>query len=233
MHLFIETLYSVIIAVGFYHLGDKVSGKINISFLWTNFFSPESFKIFLFLCTYIIAAHDWFSFHRVTEERDKFTSYIFQIAAMFFLSQMVVSASAGTLQLWYIYGLGYVLASVMDSIFINHNFSQYWLKYVIHLTMTIGGAVAFSNDYDVANFKWVFFTMLLVMAIWIQDACCEKRRANITSTVLHVGLSGDKTKIEITTSKTLGDDDYTIIRLKKYGSEKIIIHIQTPEEGCS
>jgi hypothetical protein len=181
MHAFIQVLYSVVIAVSFYQVLPDMKG--HLVFIppseWLEFLKTrEGFKFLLFLFTYIIAAHDWFSYHRNKQiQNDIFMAYVPQILALLFLSQMFVSATQVHFQAWYIFGFWYTVTNIINWIFYRWNTYKFsvliknWphtLKYGLHLLIGATGFFYISNgDPSNGDFLALIGTIVVVICLWL------------------------------------------------------------------
>lgn len=209
MHTFIQMLYSVVIAVSFYQAAITVDGHLafttDFKAFWESIPKEQAFRGLLFVFTYIIAAHDWFSYHRSKDEdKDNFWAYIPQIFSLLFLSQMFVAANGAHFQEWYMFGFWYTVSNVGGAFVFNRKRalrSTYIVKYISHFIVAIVGFILTANNYPATNnyFFYLVITIIIVLILWFFDD--RKNRKIEIDDVAADHTKAEKAAIEISKSE--------------------------------
>jgi large-conductance mechanosensitive channel len=196
MHLFIQGMYGVILGVAFYKFFEANNNIIkppsilstteSMNF-WETMLSPTinavtknegivAFKVVFFVITFLIIAHNWFSYHkheyRKTEQQHRFGYYLPEIFALFFLSQMLVCTSNSNLKDWFGFGLLYTFCNITNAIlFKNEGIMFKVITYALHIGICIAGFYLVSYTYSIQSYFIVLgVTFGFVLLLWLIKA---------------------------------------------------------------
>lgn len=185
---FIHAFYGTMMGVSFFKFSTDRTKKLIIDYQTCAagaFWNSESFHaIVIFLGTFLITAHDWYSYNKYdrTSETNKgrpFVVYLPQIFALLALTQMYVSAEYVYFPNWYLFGCIYVFLNIINSVIGNtgeHGSGEKIANLIygsIQLIIGIGGYFFVKNN---PSPMWVFaVTMLLVFSMWaLKDVLIRK-----------------------------------------------------------
>ncbi|WP_447636577.1 hypothetical protein [Flavobacterium microcysteis] len=178
MPQFIQAMYGTMLGVSFYKSNFFEKYKIDIDNGGFPIDKPVTFYLLLFCFTLLIAAHDWFYFHKNYDKQDKFWPYIPQVFSLFFLSQMFVVASNEKPYIeWFVYGFFYTIVNIVNKHAITNTIKT-WRKYIMHILLIfIGGAVIYRNkDFDPCIWNGVNIVIwVFVCFIWWVDESPEPK----------------------------------------------------------
>ena len=173
MPQFIQAMYGTMLGVSFYRSNFFDKYKIDFKNGGFPIDQPVTFYLLLFCFTLLIAAHDWYYFHKNYEKPDKFWPYIPQMFSLFFLSQMFVVASNEKPYVeWFVYGLLYTITNIINKHVITKTPKKWW-KYIMHiLLIVIGFFVIYQKDFDPWLWNGVNFVIATIICIiwWVESS---------------------------------------------------------------
>ena len=171
MPQFIQALFGTILGVSFYKSQFFEEYKIDLGNFYKLYDKPETFYFLLFSFTLLIAAHDWFSFHKKSILKDNFWNYVPQIFSLFFLSQMLIVASSNKpYSEWFIYGFFYTGFNILNSIGLIAKVN--WWKYFIHIFLImIGVLVTYNSNFSFITWNVMGFCVIFTVCLvwWIES----------------------------------------------------------------
>jgi hypothetical protein len=218
MPLFIQAMYGVVIGAS--------SLKLEETFRDFNFF-PGIFKFLFFGLTLLIAAHDWFTYHKVKRKKTDhpFWSYMPQVGSLFFLAQMLLSATRVEMAEWFAFGLFYTFFNWINLYQIDDEAIDrkgYIRDYWIHAGICVVGVCAFTLYKPSEIGLWHYGTIAIVAFIVILIWQSREKKENGSPKTIFTGVitieeSGETIAIENIPLENKTKEIAKISALTEYG----------------
>lgn len=136
MDVFIQALYGVVMGVS---LGNFKNSPLEI---FDAGLSDIRFNFLFLVFTFIIVAHDWYSYHKNTlAGNDGFWYFISQIGSLLCVGFMFNSAQIERVESWYAFGGIYTLLNIVNTCFFSKKNARlqkrFYIAYVFHAAICI------------------------------------------------------------------------------------------------
>lgn len=191
MNVFIQNMYGVILGVSFYQAFNTTNSVIkdaahvtpyNWYQAYKDIFIPINgtfennciilFKVLLFATTLLIAAHDWFSYHKYEYRsnlgKNKFAFYVPQIASLFFISQMFIASSNVNFKYWFGFAIWYTVCNIINWMISHESIKSLTIKpygwiYLVHILITVAGFIFIPSHF----IFWIYLLALVITLAFV------------------------------------------------------------------